>query len=155
MRITRYPPANSINETEDMFIIDSPKEGTRSVNLSMIKDYILGGGNSDEETRPYKLYSVVVYVANSNELKFRSNMIKTGNGGSRQSVWLFGMCNNSVHIAGMLNLWNNGQIIYKPMNGTANLTSITIEDDTVVTIMLPGIAWDRFLLLSPEFIHEI
>lgn len=72
----------------------------------------------------------------------------TGTGGSRQSIFLMGSANGTP-VMGMMIVHSNGSCVW---SGTGTITAEPTGDGGTVTVTLPAGAYDRFLLMSPDYI---
>ena len=87
-----------------------------------------------------------VYLGGTNRFTIQSEFGDfNGNGGSRQSVFLFGLANGLL-IYGLIFINNGGGVNW---GGTENVT-VTAGSGGQVTVTLATTAWDHFLLMSPE-----
>lgn len=70
----------------------------------------------------------------------------TGSGQERQSVFFFGSANGTL-IRGVLGLNNSGGVMW---DGTSGVSATANTAAGTVTVTLPGIAYDKLVLLSPD-----
>lgn len=68
-----------------------------------------------------------------------------GSGGMRQTVKIFGTANAKT-VDGVLTLYDSGTCIW---TGTGTVTA-TMNSSGIVTVTLPGTAYDSFALISAQ-----
>lgn len=123
-----YMASNSLKE------LSNPTEGTDAAT----KNYVDGSvGNATIRQ---------VHLSGTNTFTIQSEFGDfNGNGGSRQSVFLFGLANGLL-IYGLIFINNGGGVNW---GGTENVT-VTAGSGGQVIVTVATTAWDHFLLMSPE-----
>ena len=86
-----------------------------------------------------------IRIQNTNKFSIQTRFSSFDGSGSRQSFFLFGY-NNMVLVQGVIGVGNNGDVLWSGTN------SVTVAAGTggKITITLPNLSFDTFLVLSPD-----
>ena len=95
------------------------------------------------------MYAIFKDVFSTKTLVFQSKFTTYTSESSRQSVFIFGM-DNGIPVHGLLCIGGGGNITY---NGTGNVSG-SMDSTGKVTLTLDKTAYDRFLLISSEYITD-
>ncbi len=99
----------------------------------------------------HHVFMRAVYLHGVKDIVLQSKFSEfTGDGGDRQSFFLFGS-DNGVLIQGVIGINNSGGTLW---NGTEGVSVATGENGTVI-ISLPIEAWDWFTLISGEYFSTL
>ena len=97
------------------------------------------------QARVGRIYTLTLYINSTSELKFKSAFDSIGEGGSRQSVKIFGACNSAL-MDGVLVIASAGTCTW---TGEGKL-SATVDASGVVTVTLQQNAYDFITFISAQ-----
>lgn len=141
----------AVNESADKNkIIDDKDDLVANSQAGMMAGALAVKAIREELTQNIKanIYAIVIDVIGSDTFSFKSRFDSIGSG-RRQSVKIFGVA-NTIPVDGLLIISSSGICTW---SGTGDVSAV-MDYSGIVTVTLPGDAYDFFALMSPYVLSE-